>query len=126
MDLSEVRIGAAQRHPWETARAEAIERILRAHAVRSTTILDVGCGDGFTGEQLASALGTVELWGADLHACPVRCAERSRSGVHYVQRLEQVHASEFELALLCDVIEHVADEVALVKSVLSRLAPGGR
>jgi SAM-dependent methyltransferase len=125
MDLSEVRLGVAQRHPWETARADAIERILRARAVRPATILDVGCGDGFTGERLASALGAAELWGVDLHASTASCAQQSRSGVHYVQHLEQVRSSAFELALLCDVIEHVEDDVALVESVLSRLAPGG-
>lgn len=125
MDLSEVRIGGAQRHPWETARAEAIERILRARALRPTTILDVGCGDGFTGEQLVSALGASELWGVDLHASEESCARQSRSGFQYVQHLEQVRSGEFELGLLCDVIEHVADDVSLVKSVLSRLAPSG-
>ena len=125
MDLSEVRLGAAQRHPWETARADAIERILRARSIRPATILDVGCGDGFTGEQLASAFGATQLWGVDLHASAESCARQSRSGVCYVQHLDQVRSSAFELALLCDVIEHVQDDVALVGSVLSRLAPGG-
>ncbi len=125
MDLSEARLGATQRHPWETARADAIERILRKRAIRPATILDVGCGDGFTGEQLASALGAAELWGVDLHASAQRCAQQSHDGVYYVQHLEQVRSSAFELALLCDVIEHVADDVALVESVLARLAPGG-
>jgi 2-polyprenyl-3-methyl-5-hydroxy-6-metoxy-1,4-benzoquinol methylase len=125
MDLSEVRLGVAQRHPWETARADAIERILGARAIRPATILDVGCGDGFTGEQLASAFGAAELWGVDLHATAESCARQSRSGVHYVQHLEQVPSKEFALALLCDVIEHVQDDVGLVESALSRLAPDG-
>lgn len=125
MDLSEVRQGSAQRHPWETARADAIERILRARAIRPARVLDVGCGDGFTGQQLASAFGAAELWGVDLHLSPENCAEQSHGGAHYVQHLEQVGASGFELGLLCDVIEHVEDDVALVASVFARLTATG-
>jgi SAM-dependent methyltransferase len=125
MDLSEVRASSGQRHPWETARAEAIERILRARAIAPDSVLDVGCGDGFTGEHLLKTLGARTLWGVDVYLTPEDCEARSRASARYVRELSQVTEHDFELALLCDVIEHVEDDKALVASILSRLAPTG-
>jgi SAM-dependent methyltransferase len=125
MDLSEVRASSRQRHPWETARADAIERILRARAIRATSILDVGCGDGFTGEHLLRALGSQTLWGVDLYLSAEERAARTRGNVHYVNELSEVTSDKFDLGLLCDVIEHVDDDGALTASVLSRLGPAG-
>jgi SAM-dependent methyltransferase len=124
MDLSEVRAGSSERHPWETARAEAIEQILQAHAIRPRSILDVGCGDGFTGEHLLAALGAESLWGVDVHLSADDRRARSRAGVHYVNELAET-SHGFELGLLCDVIEHVEDDSGLTSSVLSRLALAG-
>lgn len=125
MDLSEVRGAASQRHPWETARAEAIERILSARNIRPRSILDVGCGDGFTAERLSKRFGSESTWGIDLHLTPADCVARSRPGTRYAQDLSAVGTEHFGLGLLCDVIEHVEDDRALTREVLSRLEPGG-
>lgn len=125
MDLSEVRSSSGQRHPWETARADAIERILRARAIRADSILDVGCGDGFTGEHLRQAFGSRTLWGVDLHLSAEARRARTRDGIQYVNDLSEVTDNGFDLGLLCDVIEHVEDDSGLTASVLSRLSPAG-
>ncbi len=125
MDLSEVRSSSSQRHPWETARADAIEKILRSREIHARSILDVGCGDGFTGETLLQSFGSHALWGVDLHLGAEERAARTRGNAHYVNELAEVPSSEFDLGLLCDVIEHVEDDAALTASVLSRLAPTG-
>lgn len=125
MDLSEVRSSSGQRHPWETARAEAIERILRSRSLRPESVLDVGCGDGFTGEHLTKAFGARSLWGVDIHLTAADCDARSHGGTRFVRELSQVTESGFDLGLLCDVIEHVEDDASLIASVLSRLSADG-
>jgi SAM-dependent methyltransferase len=125
MDLREVRSSSQQRHPWELARADAIGHILRARGLRAASILDVGCGDGFTGEQLLGALGCKTLWGVDVHMSPEHRRARSSAGAHYVNELSEVPSWNFDLGLLCDVIEHVDDDSGLTASVLARLAPTG-
>src|ERR1041384_7569575 len=125
MDLSEIRDSAARRHPWETARTEAIERILRARRILPSSILDVGCGDGFTGEKLTERFGSDALWGSDVHLSEADCAARARPGVRYARDISAVADERFALGLLCDVIEHVEDDRALLREVLARLEPDG-
>jgi hypothetical protein len=125
MDLSEVR-GSKVRHPWETARALAIERILRAAKITPHAILDYGCGDGFTGERMRSALGASELVGFDIHLTDEQCRARSSGPVRYENDWQRIGARSFDLCLLCDVIEHVADDRTLLELVRSRLSSDGQ
>jgi SAM-dependent methyltransferase len=125
MDLSEVVESNTRRHPWETARAGALRSILASHGVRhASSLLDYGCGDGFTGRVLADALGARRLVGID-SALPV--AERSeplaRGGTQITLReLAPVAAERFALVLLLDVLEHVDDDVGLLRGLVERNA----
>ncbi len=129
MDLIETR-GATRRHPWELSRARAVERIVRSHGnapVRS--ILDWGCGDVFTGRYLLERLGAESLVGVD----PNLTDEQRTSFAGGDRRValyregDEFPARRFDLMLLCDVIEHVPDDVALVEPLARRfLENGGR
>jgi len=125
MDLSEVR-GSKVRHPWETARAVALERILREARLTPRAILDYGCGDGFTGERVLSALGASELVGFDIHLTDEQCRARSKGPISYTNDWQRTGTGTFDLCLLCDVIEHVADDRALLQLVRNRLSKGGQ
>jgi SAM-dependent methyltransferase len=124
MDLSEVR-GAQMRHPWETARAVAIQGILRQFKVRAGAVLDYGCGDGFTGERVLSAIAADRLTGFDIHLTVEQCKLRSHAQVTYTNDWGAAAAGTFDLCLLCDVIEHVADDRALLEQVRGRLSATG-
>src|SRR6478735_4762875 len=124
MDLSEVR-GNRVRHPWETARARALERVLHAARVRPQSILDYGCGDGFTGEYLSRALDANRLVGVDIHLSEAQCRAQSSARVTYANDFSSAAVGTFDLCLLCDVIEHVADEQALLRVVRERLTQQG-
>jgi SAM-dependent methyltransferase len=121
MDLSEVVESNTRRHPWETARARALRSILASHGVRhASSLLDYGCGDGFTGRVLADALGAARLVGID-SALPV--AERSeplnRGGTQVTLRhLESVARERFPLILLLDVLEHIDDDVGVLRQLV--------
>jgi SAM-dependent methyltransferase len=124
MDLSEVR-GSEARHPWETARAVAIERILRAAQVRPRYVLDYGCGDGFTGEHVLSVTGASSLTGFDLHLSNEQCAAHSKDRIEYTNDWARVVDRSFDLCLMCDVIEHVADDRALLAQAHRLLSAEG-
>jgi SAM-dependent methyltransferase len=129
MDLLETR-GATRRHPWELSRARAVEQIVRRRVSRPVkSILDWGCGDVYTGRFLLDRLGAETLVGVDPHLTDV---ERARFAdgdprVRLFREAGELPDGGFDLLLLCDVIEHVPDEVALVEPLVRRfLADGGR
>jgi SAM-dependent methyltransferase len=91
-------------------------------------ILDVGCGDGFH-LRLLRDFGKPDwsLLGVDTDARAVAAAERDRLTVLH-GRVEQLAlpAGQFHLVLLIMTVEHLADPVAVLKSIRRLLAPGGR
>jgi SAM-dependent methyltransferase len=90
-------------------------------------ILDYGCGDGFTGREVQTAFASPLLVGVDtelpLSACGVRSVAE---GSHELAREEaQLGDRRFDLLLLCDVIEHVANDRELMRGIAERrLRPG--
>lgn len=126
MDLSEVRGGGQARHPWETARATAIVRILRARAISPRSVLDFGCGDGYTGEHVCEVFAASECCGVDVHLSDSQCRERTRGRFFYTNDAAQLGARRFDLGLLCDVLEHVQDDRKLLLELRERLVGGGK
>jgi SAM-dependent methyltransferase len=126
MDLSERTESAARRHPWETARLQAIRQIVGGLGLRSPRVLDVGAGDGYLIHALHSEFGFQQSVAQDIHLTESLARELSRPGVEFVRELTDP-AYRAELILLLDVIEHVEDPVALLSQLRrERLAPGGR
>jgi hypothetical protein len=129
MDLLETN-GASRRHPWELARAKAVERIVRHRVDRPVaSILDWGCGDVFTGRFLLERLGAETLVGVDPHLTDPQLASfaGSDSRITLYRGEQELPPRRFDLLLLCDVIEHVADDVALVEPLARKfLADHGR
>jgi hypothetical protein len=119
MDLLEARRATA-RHPWELSRARAVETIARRFARGPVAkILDWGCGDAYTGRFLLDRLGAERLVGVDPNLTKQQCAEFSGgdSRIDLVHREQDLPDGRCDLALCCDVIEHVADD----QSLLSKL-----
>jgi SAM-dependent methyltransferase len=90
-------------------------------------IIDVGCGDGFH-LRLLRDFGKPgwKLEGVDSDDRAVMAAVRDGLQVHQgtVEQLELPEAS-YDLALLIQTIEHVADPPAVLRAVRSLLKPGG-
>jgi hypothetical protein len=122
MDLSEMRAGEFARHPWERARAAAIIDIIGRERRHLASILDYGCGDLFTGLEARSFFGANKLVAFDVNFPEHRCGLRDVEGadVELIRVEESIGTRRFELVLLCDVIEHVPDDVALLRSVAQR------
>jgi SAM-dependent methyltransferase len=118
----------AARHPWEVARAKAVEGILARHRSRFATVLDYGCGDGFTGERVQDAFGVPLLMAVDVYLPEVSCgvAPRGAGTVERSRDPRSLVGRRFDLILLCDVIEHVEDDVGLLNQLRGdHLVPDG-
>lgn len=91
-------------------------------------ILDIGCGDGFHMELLRDfgrETWTIEGVDADPRAAAI--AEKKGLKVHcgLLENLD-LPRSIYDLAILVQTIEHVADPPGLIRDIRSLLRPGGR
>lgn len=121
MDLSEVPSGQFLRHPWELARKEFfVEQLLDAGiAKQPVRLLDVGSGDAWLVRQVLARAphATATCWDLGYESGLPDSQERI---TYCASRPEGV----FDWLLLMDVAEHVPDDRAFMRDVLSSVAPG--
>lgn len=126
MDLIERPQTPRARHPWETARAEAIRSLVTRLDLKQPGVLDVGCGDGFVSGYLRQHFSLREAVAQDIHLTPALVKELAQPGVEFVQELDQIAGRRFELVVLLDVLEHVKEPAALLSRLRQdHLAAGG-
>ena len=129
MDLRECCATAGPRHPWEVSRAHFFRDRLVAHAILcpGIRVLDVGAGDGYLASVLLPLLrpdGAVLCYDA---LYPTDVLERLRAqAAPELSFTNQRPDRAFDLVLLLDVLEHVADDCDLLADVVRDLVrPGG-
>ncbi|MGC4091091.1 MAG: methyltransferase domain-containing protein [Polyangiaceae bacterium] len=123
MDPVEPTLAPARR-PWEVARADAALRILGERRRRIGRMLDFG-GGSYTGQRLFGELGGSAYVGYDPKLSEAECAARSRGSLRFANSLPPA-AAEFDLVLLCDTLEHAADDRALLRAARARVHASGR
>jgi SAM-dependent methyltransferase len=126
MDLHELPSEPFQRHPWEIARARFFRDLLSRLGAsdRPGRVLDVGAGDGYLARELIAAMpaGSSAVC-FDPHYTDAQLAGiGDGAGVSFTR---QRPPGPFEVILLLDVIEHVADDRGLLVQSMSALAEGG-
>jgi 2-polyprenyl-6-hydroxyphenyl methylase/3-demethylubiquinone-9 3-methyltransferase len=91
------------------------------------TALDVGCGAGLLAEPLARLGAKVTGIDAAPEVIAVARNHAASMGLEIDYRVAAVEKTEgrFDLVTSMEVIEHVADPAAFVKSLAERLAPDG-
>ena len=91
------------------------------------TALDVGCGAGLLAEPLARLGARVTGIDAAPEVIAVARDHAASMGLEIDYRVSAVEKTEgqFDLVTSMEVIEHVADPAAFVKSLAKRLAPDG-
>jgi hypothetical protein len=93
--------------------------LLARHA-GTTRYVDVGAGDLYFAKRLRA------LTAAPIYAVDVNYTERaSEDQIMVCTDLSQVPSRSIDVALLMDVLEHVADDLALLRAVDRVLAPAG-
>ena len=116
MDLKE-QVQNPHRHPWELSRADMALTLLDAKPNR-TRYADVGSGDLYFARRLR------ELTSESVYAVDVNYdQQRNEDRIVVCTDLQQVPSSSVDCAILMDVLEHVKDDVGLLRDVDRILAP---
>jgi SAM-dependent methyltransferase len=127
LDLHELPDVPFARHPWEIARARFFRQLLASRGLfdRPRRVLDIGAGDGYlAGELIAAMPAGSEAVCFDPHYSDAQLSRwKGRGSLSFTRERP---AGRFDVILLLDVIEHVADDRDLLaRSAADSLAEGG-
>lgn len=125
MDLVEAKqrgFDAGVRHPWEMARIDVIDKLIRRHVPLEpgALVMDIGCGDTFVVEQLADRRRTAAFYAIDTAFTPELISHyRARLNNPRIVPLPSLDAvppvaKPVALVLLMDVLEHIEDAQAFL------------
>jgi SAM-dependent methyltransferase len=118
---------ASVEHFWIRRRFDVLGRVAGDLIAGAQEIAEIGCGHGLLQQQIEDAYAK-EVAGFDLNEFALKHNLSSRSGV-YCYDILQKHLSlreRFDLILLFDVLEHIADEDAFLTALRFHLAPAGK
>ncbi|HUY05768.1 MAG TPA: methyltransferase domain-containing protein [Acidimicrobiales bacterium] len=120
MDLIERVDSSSNRHPWEIARFRFFLQLLHRMGVDRMPIrwLDVGAGDAWFAGQLVKSLpaaAQIVCWDINYSATDLALLTQDQGGLTFVA--EQPH-DHFGGVLMLDVIEHIHDDLGLVRDVV--------
>ncbi len=87
-------------------------------------VLDVGAAEGLVSRALRAARPGLEVWAVEPSAA-ARVALGDVAEQVFAALDDVPTAAPFDLALLLDVLEHVADPAAFLRDVVARVRPGG-
>jgi 2-polyprenyl-3-methyl-5-hydroxy-6-metoxy-1,4-benzoquinol methylase len=120
MDVKETDLlrGSAAEHWYYLNKMRAVERLLSG--LHARTILDIGAGSGFFSRHLVNRSLADEAWCVDLNYRQESDIVENGRNVHFRRSVSDVSA---DLVLLMDVLEHVDDDVGLLRDAMSSAAP---
>lgn len=119
MDLKERHAHNTRRHPWETARLKALQKIVAPELREGISVLDVGCGDGFIASNLFRQLRDKRITAVDTQLTDDLIAELSDMTPDATYLREIPRGVTYDFVLLLDVLEHVADDRAFLAGIVA-------
>jgi len=105
-----------------------IIKALKPHLVERASVLDVGCGNGALLEVLAKRFPALELTGIEGSAQAVARAPdsiRNRIVVEDITDGFSLETGTFDIVICSEVLEHLADYVPTLASIVAHLRHGG-
>lgn len=107
---------------WANSRLKTITRIFRPRGMK---ILDLGCSSGYMGEFYA---GHNDVHYADIRAEAMADLDVPESHKHVVDATAEMPFPDatFDVVFCADMLEHVADDDAVLQNIHRVLKPGGR
>lgn len=117
---------ASPGHFWIQRRFTVLRQLAGGMLRDAREIAEIGCGNGLLQVQIERAYGR-EVTGFDLNDRALKRNVSSVSSVYCYDIREQKaeFRKRFDLILLFDVLEHIDDESAFMRSALFHLAPSG-
>lgn len=115
-------------HWWYRGRRDILADYIARYAglPEDARILEIGCGTGHNLAMLA-AFGRVEAIEIDPAARAIASGRLGAAvGGAPLPTLAGVERGAYDLIAVLDVIEHIADDVAALRAMADRLAPGGK
>jgi SAM-dependent methyltransferase len=116
-----------QTHWWFRGRRRILTAVLARCAVRASSILDVGCGAGTNLDLLRDLHPGSRMVGIDIEYGPLshyRAAHAAALAQADVRRLP-FEARAFDLVTALDAIEHVEDDLSVLRELHRVCRPGG-
>lgn len=111
-------------HWWWAGRQALLKDLLVQEQPQK--ILDIGCGTGETLSFLKKVFPKAKLYGVDVSRRAVRYTKDHGHQSKYATALRLPFPSaSFSAVLLLDVIEHIKNDIAVIKEVKRVLKPGG-
>ncbi len=115
-------------HWWYRARRDILADYLTREGglPAQARILEIGCGTGHNLPMLAQ-FGSVEAIEIDPAAREIASKRLGRDvGAAPLPGLPGVPSGHYDLIAVLDVVEHIEDDVAALRAMRERLAPGGK
>src|SRR3989449_2419505 len=119
---------AEERHFWFRSRNRCIGAATRLIPDRKSvrSIVEHGCGTGFVLAELQRLFPQARVVGTDLFAEGLALARRRFAGpLIQTDVLEWKTSETFDLVGLFDVLEHLDDDVRVLRALREQLRPGG-
>ncbi len=124
MDLKELYNFQAKRHPWETARFKAVQKILSPYLFEGIKVLDVGCGDSYISRSLFHHLQSKGITAVDINFTDEQIIELNNLSCGIEYQKEMPVEGVYDLILLLDVIEHVKHDRIFLNNLVGKYVSG--
>lgn len=115
------------RNFWFQARNRLIVRAACEYFPETGSLLEIGCGTGQVLRALGNAFPNARLYGSELFAEGLAFA-RQRVARAYLMQMDATripYTDEFDLVGAFDVVEHIEDDVGVLKEIHRALKSGG-
>jgi SAM-dependent methyltransferase len=117
MDLKEITT-CKNRHPWELSRAECILRVLPQKNIQ--VFADIGAGDRFFTRKLLKKIPQ-KIFAVDTGYNE----NNNEDGVICLNNVDAIENNTIDCLLMMDVLEHIKDDNAFMKTILNKVTPDG-